>query len=92
MGFVAGTGWDYLSAPLAHPDFTKAAMSEFSCALSQTNLSSLDFRVDAEAKQSSLDIAREAALSRCCIVQGATDFWGLDRSSPDTGSGGSAHI
>jgi hypothetical protein len=37
--------WDYLNAPLTHPDcsesdFTKAAMNEFTSALSQMNLSS----------------------------------------------------
>jgi hypothetical protein len=88
--------WDYLNDPQTHPDcsesdFTKAAMSEFASALSQMNLSSFDPLVDAEAKQSSLDIAQEAAMSRLCIVQDATDYWyGEDRTSPDTGLGGPA--
>jgi hypothetical protein len=89
--------WDYLNAPLTYPDCsesncTNAAMSELSSALSQMNLSSFEPRVDAEAKQSSLDIAQEAALSRGCIVEDAADYWGLDRSSPVTGSGGPAPV
>jgi hypothetical protein len=57
------------------------------------DLSSVEPLVDAEAKQSSLDIAHEAAVSRLCIVQDAIDHWYReDRSSPDTGSGGPAPV
>jgi hypothetical protein len=65
-------------------------MLEYSSALSLMNLSSFEPQVDAEAKQSSLSIAHEAAISRLCLVQDAIDFWELDSSSPDTGSGGPA--
>jgi hypothetical protein len=82
--------WDYLNDPQSHPDcsesdFTKAVMTEFTCALSQMDVSSFEPLVDAEARQSSLDIAHEAAISRLCIAQDAIDYWyGEDRSSRDT--------
>jgi hypothetical protein len=50
--------------------------------------------VDGEAKQSHVEIAQEAAISRLCLIQDAYDFWSLSegRSSPDTGSGGYAPV
>jgi hypothetical protein len=48
--------------------------------------------VHGEAKLSSVQMAQEASSSRLCSVQDAYDFWGMDRSSPGTGSGGSAPV
>jgi hypothetical protein len=89
--------WDTLDNPLSHPDcsesdFTKAAMTECTSALSQTDLSGFEPLVDAEAKQSSLDIAQEAAISRLCIVKDAVDFWYGGRTGPHTDLGGSTPV
>jgi hypothetical protein len=46
--------------------------------------------VHGEAKQSHVDIAQEAAISRLCIVQDAYDFWGMSMQSSGTGSGAPA--
>jgi hypothetical protein len=43
-------------------------------------------------KQSSVEIAQEAAISRLCPIQDAYGFWNMDRSSPVTGSGGPAPV
>jgi hypothetical protein len=88
--------WNVLDDPQSHPDssesnFTKAAMTQYTSALSQMNLSSFEPLVDAEAKQSNVDIAIDAAISRLSIIQDACDFWN-GRSSQDTGSGGPAPV
>jgi hypothetical protein len=90
--------WDYLNKPEDHPefseesDFTQACMKQHSAALSSMNLSNFTPLVDGEAKQSHVDIAQEAAISRLCIVQDAYDSWNMGRNSPDTGSGGPAPV
>jgi hypothetical protein len=56
------------------------------------DLSNFTPLVDGEAKQSYVQIAQEAAISRLCPIQDAYDFWGIDRSGPGTGSGGYAPV
>jgi hypothetical protein len=84
--------------PLAHPEasgeseHTQSSMREYSAALSEMDLSSFTPLVDSEAKQSHLEIAQEAPVSRLYPIQDAYDFWSLleeqaSRSSSGTGSG-----
>jgi hypothetical protein len=85
--------WDCLDNIGSHPDFgdesevTKTCMGQFSAALVGMDLSNFVPPVGAEAKQSCVDMAQEAAISRLCISQDAYDFWDLHRISADTGSG-----
>jgi hypothetical protein len=85
--------WDYLNAPLNHPDcsetnFTKAAMFEMATALSRMDLSSFEPQVDAEASDKACKIAHDAAISILCPIQDAIDYW--SKGVADTGSGGHA--
>jgi hypothetical protein len=91
--------WDYLNAPLLHPDccetdFTKAAMREMTSALGETDLSAFIPEPDVEADDKSCCIAQTAALSRRCPIQDAADYWSPPqdngRSSQATVQGGSA--
>jgi hypothetical protein len=61
-------------------------MKRFSSAQSTMNHSEFMPSVAAEAQQSEVDTAEEAAISRLRQIQDGINFWG-DRSSPDTGSG-----
>jgi hypothetical protein len=86
--------WDYLDNPQSHPDccesdLTKAAMYEFASALSQMDLSHFIPEVDSEASEKSCRIAHNAAISRRCPIQDATDYW-VSPEDAGTGSGGSA--
>jgi hypothetical protein len=87
--------WDYLPNLHEHPDFvsesprSQGSMTRFSSALSQMDLSEFMPSVTAEATQSEVETAEEAAISRLRPIQDGLDFWG-DRSSPVTGSGVSA--
>jgi hypothetical protein len=67
-------------------------MNEFSNALSEMDLSSFTPQVDAEAPDKSLKIARDAAVSRLCPIQDATDYWnsGKAQAESDTVLGGLA--
>jgi hypothetical protein len=88
--------WDTLNKPQDHEEFsnesefTQAYMREFSAGLGRTDTSNFTPLVGGEAKQSHVKTAQEAAISRLCPIQDAYDFWNMGRSSPDTGSGGSA--
>jgi hypothetical protein len=62
-------------------------MQEYSAALVGQDLSSFAPLVDSDARAQCVSIARQAAISRLCLIQDAQDFWRLqekDRSSPDT--------
>jgi hypothetical protein len=72
--------WDVLNDPLQHPDrdesdHTKESMSEMVAALKSMQLSSWEPKVDAEASEKSCRVYRNAALSRRCPIQDATDYW-----------------
>jgi hypothetical protein len=85
------------SNPLSHPDcdeseFAKDSMVEFAQALSTTpnfSIDSFEPAVDSEADDKSCRIAHNAAISRMCPIQDATDYWGGQEEAV-TGSGGSA--
>jgi hypothetical protein len=86
--------WDHLDNPTSHPncdesEFTKDAMNEFAQALSGMNLRMFEPKVDAEADDKSCHVAQNAAISRCCPIQDATDYWG-GQVEAVTGSGGPA--
>jgi hypothetical protein len=72
--------WDTLEQPLAHPDaasesfFTKACMQEYAAALLGHTLPSAPL-VDSEAPEGALFVAKQAAISRLCMIQDAHDFW-----------------
>jgi uncharacterized protein YifE (UPF0438 family) len=88
--------WDNLDRPEDHPvfsqesDFTQASLKQYSAALESIDISSFTPLVNGEANQSHVEIAHEAAISRLCPIWDAYDFWSMGRSSPVTGSGGSA--
>jgi hypothetical protein len=86
--------WDYLNDPVKHPDcneteFTNYAMSEFASALSVMNLSSFEPSVDAEALDKAYRVAHNAATSRKCPIQDASDY-SVSPEEALTGSGGFA--
>jgi hypothetical protein len=64
-------------------------MFEFASALSQMDLSSFIPEVDAESPDKSCRIAHDAATSRKCPIQDATDYW-LSQEEAATVSDGSA--
>jgi hypothetical protein len=72
---------DGLDNPLSHPevdresDFTEAAMNEFASALLNMSLDAFEPSVDAEANDKALRVSHNAALSRRCLIQDASDFW-----------------
>jgi hypothetical protein len=72
--------WDVLEKPLAHPDaadesdFTKGCMSEFEAALEGLSLTSAPL-VDSEAPEGCQIVAKQAAVSRFCMVQDPPDKW-----------------
>jgi hypothetical protein len=98
--------WDVLEKPLVHPeaadesDFTKACMSvsDFTKACMSVSdftkacLSLTAPLVDSEAPEWCQIVAKQAAVSRLCMVQDAPDKWAemVDRSSP--GSDGPASL
>jgi hypothetical protein len=84
-----------LNDPVKRPDcsetdFTKDSMMEMASALTSMNLGSWQPLVDAEASDKSCRVAHNAALSRRCPIQDATDYWNPQdgRSSQVTESGG----
>jgi hypothetical protein len=54
---------------------TRDAMNKFANALVNMNLSSFLPKVDAEAPDKSCRIPHDAAVSRLCPIQDATDYW-----------------
>jgi hypothetical protein len=96
--------WQTIDHPEQHSEFsqetsfTQACATRFSAALGDIDTSAFTPLVDSEANPFFVGIAQEAAISRLCPIRDALDFWALDegrgssvgRSSPDTGSGGSA--
>jgi hypothetical protein len=67
--------WDYLHRPRneeADPD--NVPMGKYASAAARLRFS-LDMLVDAEAPESSQEIAYAGAMSRRCVVQDAQDFW-----------------
>jgi hypothetical protein len=88
--------WDVLEKSLVHPeaadesDFTKACMFEYQAALEGVSLTVPV--VDSEAPEGGQIVAKQAAISRLCMVQDAPDKWAemVDRSSP--GSDGPASL
>jgi hypothetical protein len=76
-----------------HPEFcqetsfARECMKRFSSALSALDLKDFTPQVAAEAKQSQVETAEEAAISRLCPIQDSFDFWELSRSSSATVSG-----
>jgi hypothetical protein len=73
--------WDCLPNLHDHPDFNSESpfsqeeMKRFSSALSTMNLSEFMPSVAAEAKQSDIETAKEAAISRLRQIQDGLDFW-----------------
>jgi hypothetical protein len=65
-------------------------MKHFSSALSRLNLADFTPRVSAETKQSDLEAAEDAAVSRFRLVQDGSDMWELHRRSGATYSSVSA--
>jgi hypothetical protein len=88
--------WNYLPDLAQHPDFASESpfcqeqMNRFSSALSTMDLSEFQPSVAAEAKQSDLETAEDAAISRLRPIQDGLDPWENDRSSGATGSGAPA--
>jgi hypothetical protein len=82
--------WDHLENHEDHPEFsqesafTQGYMKHFSSALSKLALTDFTPRVSAEAKQSDLEIAEDAAVSRLRSMQDGPDMWELHRSSEVT--------
>jgi hypothetical protein len=83
--------WDYLPNLEQHPDFesetpfSQDQMKGFSSALSEMDFSEFMPSISAEAEQSDIETAEEAAISRLRPIQDGLDFWG-DWSSPATRS------
>jgi hypothetical protein len=88
--------WDYLTCLSDHPDFGSESpycqehMAKFTQALVAMKHKSFVPRSAAEAKQSDLHIAEDAALSRLRPIPDGPDQWGMHRSSSDSGSAGPA--
>jgi hypothetical protein len=88
--------WDFLPNLCDHPDFSNETpycqelMTRFSAALSTMNLSEFEPHPAAEAKDTDVKIATEAAISRLLPIQGGDDQWEVHRSSAATESGGDA--
>jgi hypothetical protein len=89
---VFGKYWDHLPNLHEHPGFDSESslwqdqMKRFSSALSTMNLSEFMPSVAAEADQTSIESAKEAAIFKWRPMQDGLDFCG-DRSSPATESG-----
>jgi hypothetical protein len=73
----------------AESPFFQEQMDHFSIALAEMNLGEFTPSVAAEAQQSEVNTAEEAAISRLRQIQDGIDFW-EGRSSLDTGSDASA--
>jgi hypothetical protein len=86
--------WDHLPCLKDHQDFASESpycqeqMRKFSQALATMRHKSFLPKSAAEAKQSDLHIAEDAALSRLRPVPDGPDQWVVHRSSADTGLGG----
>jgi hypothetical protein len=87
--------WDYLPDLTQHPDFSSETsfcqeqMIRLSAGLSRMDLSEFEPSVAAQAKQSDVETARDAAISRLRPIQGGLDFWGMHGGAV-TGSGAPA--
>jgi hypothetical protein len=87
--------WQYLDKPETHPElsqaspFTQECMTQYSVSLGQLNCDSFEPLVHAEAKDSDIGIATEAAMSRLFPIQDGPDLWSSvtqeDGSSPGRG-------
>jgi hypothetical protein len=88
--------WDYLPNLSEHSDFTSESqycqeqMTRFSGSLSTMDLSDFQPSPVAEAKQSDLEAAQDAAISRLRPIQDGLDLWGIHMSSGVTGLGAPA--
>jgi hypothetical protein len=92
--------WQHLYKPMNHPEvsqesqFTQDCMAHYSAALSSLNCDSFEPFVHAEAKDSDIGIATEAAISRLRPIHDGPDIWSSilqeGRSSQGTGLGASA--
>jgi hypothetical protein len=82
--------WDHLENLEGHPEFsqesefTQGCMKYFSSALPRLNVADFTPRVSAEAKQSDLEAAEDAAVSRLRPIQDGPDMWELHRGSAAT--------
>jgi hypothetical protein len=71
---------DTLEQPLAHPGseqetfFTNACMQEYAAALQRQELPPAPL-VESEAAEGCQVIAKQAAISRLCMIQDAHNFW-----------------
>jgi hypothetical protein len=94
--------WHHLDEPETHPEFsqespfTQGCMTHYSEALIQLDCDGFEPLVHAEAKDSDVGIATEAAISRLFPIQDDPDLWSTildkDRSSPAIGSGAPAPV
>jgi hypothetical protein len=72
--------WQVLERPFDHKDvhkesaFTKERMQEYTAAM-QGQLPPGEPLVDSHVEQVYVDIAKQAAASRCCMIQDAHNFW-----------------
>jgi hypothetical protein len=88
--------WDYLEDLEEHPEFsqelsfTHGCMKHFSSALSRLDLADFAPGISAEAKQSDLEAAEAAAVSRLHPIQDGPDIWEMHRRSAVTESSVSA--
>jgi hypothetical protein len=79
-----------------HPDFSSQSpypqqhMALFSQAFAAMTLDEFTPQPAADAKQTDLEISKDAALSRLRPIQDGPDLWQEHRSSAATDSGGSA--
>jgi hypothetical protein len=65
-------------------------MNRFSGSLSTMDLRDFQPSPAAESKQSDLETAEDAAITRLRPIQDGLELWRIQRSSGDTGSGGPA--
>jgi hypothetical protein len=84
--------WDSFPRLYGHPDFSRETtfcqeqMTRFSEALSTMGLCALEPRVSAEADDLSVQVSKEAAISRLRPIQDGLDFCGVHGGTV-TGSG-----
>jgi hypothetical protein len=82
--------WDHLNNPEGHPEFsqesefTQGCMKHFPVALSRLDVTDFVPQVSVEAKQSDLESAEDAAISRLHQIHDGPDVWELHRSSEVT--------
>jgi hypothetical protein len=92
--------WDNFDCPLNHPEFsqetwfTQDCMNLYTTALSSLNCANFIPQVHAEAKDSDVRIAIEAATSRLLPIPDGPDLWSIleSRSRSGTGLGAPAPV